>query len=263
MIPYINLDSTTKLIEFNNNMPVNPRQNEREEEFISRCIGEEVSAGYETEQAAAICYSYWRKDKMSKLSGQDKIIETLKFNRDFRGINLFADEGLEGACWEGYVAIGMKELDGRMVPNCVPEGENMEAVQPTIDSSYAGEPMDDKKKEKMEITPPNINVFGYHTRHFGMCPTAQELFKHLITMPMEEYDTRGMIRSAAQIADNVFRKEEEVVKAGVASQHDYEEVALLVGDFRDLMIEIDDEVGMQHDTSFMINHVDVVNDLLK
>lgn len=30
------------------------------------------------------------------------------------------DEGLEGACWEGYEPIGMKEKDGRMVPNCVP-----------------------------------------------------------------------------------------------------------------------------------------------
>jgi hypothetical protein len=30
------------------------------------------------------------------------------------------DDGLEGSCWEGYEPIGMKELDGRMVPNCVP-----------------------------------------------------------------------------------------------------------------------------------------------
>ena len=101
-------------------MPVNPQKGEREEDFISRCIGEEISAGYEQTQAAAICYSYWRKDKMSKLKGQDKIIETLNYNRDFRGVNLFA-EGLEDACWEGYVAIGTKMLDGREVPNCVPE----------------------------------------------------------------------------------------------------------------------------------------------
>jgi hypothetical protein len=36
----------------------------------------------------------------------------------------FQDEGLEDACWEGYIAIGMKPADdgsGRMVPNCVPE----------------------------------------------------------------------------------------------------------------------------------------------
>jgi hypothetical protein len=120
-------------------MPVNPRQNENEQEFISRCIGEEISSGYEQEQAAAICYSYWRKDKMNKASGIEKIQEKLKFNRDFRGINLFAN-GLEDACWAGYVAIGTKMLDGREVPNCVPEGENME-TQPTIDSSYAGEPI--------------------------------------------------------------------------------------------------------------------------
>jgi hypothetical protein len=28
-------------------------------------------------------------------------------------------DSLEGACWPGYEAIGLKELDGRMVPNCV------------------------------------------------------------------------------------------------------------------------------------------------
>lgn len=119
-------------------MPINIRQDETEDQFISRCIGVEVGAGKEQEQAAAICYSYWRKDKMSKLKGQDKIIEILKYNRDFRGVNLLADS-LENACWEGYVAIGTKILDGREVPNCVPEGENMESVQPTIDSSYPGE----------------------------------------------------------------------------------------------------------------------------
>jgi hypothetical protein len=44
------------------------------------------------------------------------------FNTKFRGINL--QEGLEGACWEGYEAIGTKMLDGREVPNCVPISES-------------------------------------------------------------------------------------------------------------------------------------------
>jgi hypothetical protein len=34
--------------------------------------------------------------------------------------NTMEDEGLEGACWEGYEPIGTKILDGREVPNCVP-----------------------------------------------------------------------------------------------------------------------------------------------
>jgi hypothetical protein len=28
---------------------------------------------------------------------------------------------LEESCWPGYIAIGTKELDGKTVPNCVPE----------------------------------------------------------------------------------------------------------------------------------------------
>jgi hypothetical protein len=102
-------------------MPVNINSGESEEQFISRCIGEEVSAGKEQDQAAAICYSYWRKDKMSKITNtSEKVMARVAFDTDFRGIKL-QDDGLEGACWEGYIAIGTKMLDGREVPNCVPE----------------------------------------------------------------------------------------------------------------------------------------------
>lgn len=102
-------------------MPVNPGKNEREEEFISRCIGEEIGAGYEQSQAAAICYSYWRKDKMSKLTDPTaKVMAKVKYDADFKGIKL-QDDGLENACWDGYIAVGLKPMGDRMVPNCVPE----------------------------------------------------------------------------------------------------------------------------------------------
>ena len=100
-------------------MPVNIKKGESEQDFISRCIGDEINAGNEQDQAAAICYSYWRKDKMSKMTDTtSKVMAKVKYDADFKGINL--QEGLEGACWEGYEAIGTKILDGREVPNCVP-----------------------------------------------------------------------------------------------------------------------------------------------
>ena len=141
-----------------------------------------------------------------------------------------------------------------------------ESEQPSFPTapSYAGEPAKGKNKYKskalLEIQKPNVNVFGYHTRYFHMCPTASALFEHLTTMEVDE-DTKGMIRSAAQAADNVFRKEEEIIKAGIASQHDYEEVLFLVDDFKDIMVEVDKIVGMEHDTSFMDNHIKVVKDI--
>lgn len=33
------------------------------------------------------------------------------------------DDDLSDACWPGYEAVGLKDLDGRMVPNCVPVKE--------------------------------------------------------------------------------------------------------------------------------------------
>ena len=104
-------------------MPVKPTPKETENEFISRCIGEEIGAGYEQSQAAAICYSYWDKENMSKIKDTtSKVMAKIAYDTKFRGINL-AEDGLENACWEGYIAIGTKDMDGREVPNCVPEKE--------------------------------------------------------------------------------------------------------------------------------------------
>ena len=100
-------------------MPVNIKKGETEQEFISRCIGDEVGAGKEQDVAAAICYSYWRKG--NNMSAQELVNSKLRQDA-WKGINLLA--GLEDSCWEGYEAIGTKELDGKTVPNCVPIKED-------------------------------------------------------------------------------------------------------------------------------------------
>ena len=46
-------------------MVVNPRANESKEEFISRCIGIEIEAGKDADQATAICNSKWENKNMS------------------------------------------------------------------------------------------------------------------------------------------------------------------------------------------------------
>lgn len=54
---------------------VEPRSGESEEEFISRCIGEEINSGYPQDQAAAICYSKWEQNynKQNKNENQMKL----------------------------------------------------------------------------------------------------------------------------------------------------------------------------------------------
>lgn len=53
-------------------MPVKPGKNETQEQFIARCVGEEIRAGHPQDQAVAICYSKWKERKTKKdMSDED------------------------------------------------------------------------------------------------------------------------------------------------------------------------------------------------
>jgi hypothetical protein len=102
-------------------MPIDlPKAGETEEQYLEYCIPAEIEAGYPQEQAAAMCYAAYRRDKMSKIKDTSaKVMASVSYNTDFRGINLFA-EADEDPCTSGYEQYGMKDLDGRQVPNCIP-----------------------------------------------------------------------------------------------------------------------------------------------
>ncbi len=105
-------------------MPIKPNPSETKEEFVSRCISEEVGAGYEQTQAAAICYSKWDRRELSKQKFSDplkRVQSKLNFEKKYEGINLAPlEKGPNDPCWEDYVQVGTKTIDGREVPNCVP-----------------------------------------------------------------------------------------------------------------------------------------------
>lgn len=107
-----------------------------------------------------------------------------------------------------------------------------------------------------------LDIFGYKPRYFHMCPGAQEMFQHLVSMQVDE-ETVGMIRSAAQVADNIFRIEEEVIQSEEASPEQLNEAVLLVEDFKDIINEVDEEVGMIHDVSYMDGHIEKIKQYVK
>lgn len=81
---------------------VYPESGEQHNPFMGRCISVLVGdEGYESDQAAAICHTYWEEEH----GPTEMCAECFD---------------LDEACWEGYEPIGMKEKNGRMVPNCVP-----------------------------------------------------------------------------------------------------------------------------------------------
>ena len=99
-------------------MPIpNPTPSETEEQYVSRCIGE-IYDEYGQEQSAAICYNTYRKSE--GMSGDRLVMSKLNQINKYKGINLQEDGD---PCWEGYEQYGMKIVDGREVPNCIPIAE--------------------------------------------------------------------------------------------------------------------------------------------
>jgi hypothetical protein len=101
-------------------MPVDkPKAGESRDKYLNYCIPIEVGAGKEVSQAAAICNSYYDKDKITDT--MSKVMSRVTYDTKFRGINL-KDEN--DPCTEGYEQYGMKDMDGRQVPNCIPIKED-------------------------------------------------------------------------------------------------------------------------------------------
>ena len=99
-------------------MPIKPKSGERRDDFISRCISTEIEAGYSQEVAGAICYTKWKEEKMKK--SNQRVAAKIQNISKFKGINLnFTGEvNMEEPCWENYIQIGTKIVDGREVPDC-------------------------------------------------------------------------------------------------------------------------------------------------
>jgi len=142
----------------------------------------------------------------------------------------------DNPCQDGYVAYGTKIKDGREVPNCVPVRASQEF------------------NEELEI-------YGYTTRYFYICPGAISTFNHLVEMNLDE-ETQGMVRSAALQADRVFQLEAEVIEKGYATEDEYKEAVVFVDDFKDLMGEIDKITGMVHNVDYMDGHIEVIKKYL-
>lgn len=65
------------------------------------CIADQMERYGDEETAAKVCGAIKAGMKKSFAEGDD----------------------LSDACWPGYEAVGLKDLDGRLVPNCVPVKE--------------------------------------------------------------------------------------------------------------------------------------------
>jgi hypothetical protein len=112
-------------------MPIKPGSTEDEQTFIGRCMGEETK-DYPQDQAYAICKSKWDRRELSKQNFSDpqkRVQAKLNFERKYEGINLTNLGENSSACWENYIQVGTKIMDGREVPDCRGPIEEAELIK--------------------------------------------------------------------------------------------------------------------------------------
>jgi hypothetical protein len=108
----------------------------------------------------------------------------------------------------------------------------------------------------------NMDVFGYKTKYFQICPGAQATFKSLVMLPNLEEDNIGMIRSAAVIADAIFKIENDVLESKKATQSQLDEAMVLVDDYKDIISEVDEDNNTLTDVSYMDGHIETIKSYL-
>ena len=187
-------------------------------------------------------YDKYRED-VEKLEGIEKYYKAAKYEELRKEFEMqFAKE------YFVYPTAGESESD--FITRCMPvvtgEGYDNDQALAICYSYYEG--------QSFEFS---IDIFGYMPQYFDICPAATALFEHLVEMQPEE-EERGMIRSAALQADKIFEIEKRVLELGEATESDVRQAALLANDFIDLMREIDEELEMSHDVSWMMGHIETI-----
>jgi len=272
-------------------MPL-PIKNEQEtdNDFISRCAVKVADEFPNMEQRLAVCYSQLEKTKMSKEKKEDKFVLQPR-RKEARGVYLkrcSANSKMKesypmmkermGYCLNAYseyyrwwgkfedTDIPVDSALGRCIARKRATGTDYKqayrecASRVVVPNTPIVMSDDDLLIEPVEFS--EMSVLGYNTKYFYICPGAQATFQHLMDMNPDE-ETAGMIRSAAQIADNVFEIEAKVLEDKTATTEQLNQAEILVDDFYDLMDEIDEELGMIHDVSYMDGHIELIESYIK
>ena len=276
---------------------VEPSAGESEEEFLGRCIPTLLDEGKDQDQAVAICYSMYQN--MSYDTGalpaytdeipdnEEEFVSYLDYPEaavlNARRALAWAEENGWGDCGTPIGKIRANQLAGRqrITEDTVARMAAFERHRQNSKTPYGegcGKLMWDawggdegirwaqrklKQIRREEFESLELDVYGYPTRFFYMCPGATETFRHLMEMGPHDEDVIGMIRSAALQADRVFEIEAQVIEAESADVDQLKEAIILVDDFKSLMHEIDEEVGMTHDVSYMDGHLIKINTYLE
>ena len=139
-------------------------------------------------------------------------------------------------------------LSGRAVKVCKGQIKG-EAEDAAMKKSALGMAMYGKSMNEQEG---QVNVFGYQTKHFDICPGAQGLYKKITDEKLKE----DAIKSA-KLHDALFAMEKQALKSG-ANEEDVKKAQQIA----DAIMKLAQKMGLKSEHQYVQGHVDKIKDTL-
>ena len=108
---------------------------------------------------------------------------------------------------------------------------------------------------KEQMDPREVNVFGYETQHFDVCPGAQGLYKRIVEENLVQ-DQDLVIRSA-KLHDALFALEKNALDMG-GNELDIQTAQIIA----DQIMEMARMMWLEDDHNYVQNHVKIISDAI-
>jgi hypothetical protein len=149
-------------------------------------------------------------------------------------------------------------LSGRAVKVCKGQIKG-EAEDAAMKKSELGMAMYGKKAKMKEESATEVNVFGYQTQHFDICPSAYALYKKIVDENL--VDDKDLVIRVAKLLDNLFYMEKLAKENPNIVTDSFIDVAQNTADL--IMSAAVEKMNLEKEHDFVQNHVDIIKNIGK
>ena len=148
-------------------------------------------------------------------------------------------------------------LSGRAVKVCKGQIKG-EAEDAAMKKSALGMAMYGKKVKMREESATEVNVFGYQTQHFDICPSAYALYKKIVDENL--VDDKDLVIRVAKLHDNLFYLEKMAIEKKIEVTSDLVDMAQNTADL--IMSAAKEKMNLEKEHNYVQGHVDTIKDLM-
>jgi len=149
-------------------------------------------------------------------------------------------------------------LSGRAVKVCKGQIKG-EAEDAAMKKSALGMAMYGKKAKMREESATEVNVFGYQTQHFDICPSAYALYKKIVDENL--VDDKDLVIRVAKLLDTLFYMEKIAKENPNMVTDSFISIAQNTADL--IMSAAVEKMNLEKEHDFVQNHVDIIKNIGK